>query len=77
MVKLAAKEKELEEKGEVMEIYAIVPNTNTDTTSLASAMSQVKLRDVEITGLKQQNKNLEDIASKREEERKKLAEICQ
>ena len=66
--KLATHEKELQEKGEVMEISAIVPNTKTNTASLASAMSQVKLRDVELTGLKMQNKNLEDIASKREEE---------
>ena len=50
--KLATQEKELQEKGEVMEISAIVPNTKTNTASLASAMSQVKLRDVELTGLK-------------------------
>ena len=51
-VKLATKEKELQEKGEVMEISTIVPNTETDTAFLASAMSQLKLRDVELTGLK-------------------------
>ena len=38
-VKLPAKEKELQEKGEAMEIPSIVPNTETDTASLASAMS--------------------------------------
>ena len=69
-VKLATQEKELQEKGEVMEISAIVPNTKTNTASLASAMSQVKLRDVELTGLNKQNKYLEDMASKKEEEKK-------
>ena len=59
-----------------MEIYAIVPNIETATASLASVMSQVNLRDVELTGLKQQNKNLEDMASKKEEEKKKLTERC-
>ena len=76
-VKLASQEKELQEKGEVMEIPAIMPNVEIDTASLSNSMSQVKLRDVEIIGLKQQNKNLEDIASEREEERKKLVERCQ
>ena len=33
-------------------------------------MSQVSLRDMEITSLKKQNKTLEDIAIKREQERK-------
>ena len=37
-VKLEAKEKELQEKGEAMEIPSIVPNTETDTASLASAI---------------------------------------
>ena len=51
-VKLVAQEKELQEKGEVMEISTIVPNTETDKAFLASSMSQVMLRDVELTGLK-------------------------
>ena len=40
-------------------------------------MSQVKLRDVELIGLKKQNKNLEDMALKKEEEKKKLEGKCQ
>ena len=59
-----------------MEILATFPSVETDTASLSNAMSQVKLRDVDLTGLKHQNKNLEDIASKNEEEKKKLTERC-
>ena len=35
-------------------------------------MSQVSLRDLEIVGLKNQNKNLENAALKKEEERKDM-----
>ena len=77
MVKLVDKEKELLEKGEVMEIPSTMPNVETDTTSLFKAMSHVNLRDVELTGLKLQNKNLEDMDLKKEEESKKLEERCQ
>ena len=40
-------------------------------------MSQVKLKEVYLTGLKQQNHNLEDISLKKEEEKKKLEERYQ
>ena len=40
-------------------------------------MSQVKLKYVELTGLKQQNKNIEEITLKREKEKKKVEEQCQ
>ena len=46
------------------------------TYSLSQAMSQVNLKDMEITGLKNQNKNLEDIAVKREQERKTSKNRC-
>ena len=75
--RLAAKEKELQEKCEEVEIPATILNVETNTTSLSNAMSQVKIRDVEITRLKQQNKNLEYMASKKEEEKNKLAERYQ
>ena len=39
-------------------------------------MSQVSIRDMQITGLKNQNKNLEDIATKREQEWKTLENKC-
>ena len=37
----------------------------------------MNLKDVELTGLKQQNQNLEDISLKKEEEKKNLEERCQ
>ena len=40
-------------------------------------MSQLKLKEVELIGLKQQNQNLEDISLKKEEEKKKPEERCQ
>ena len=40
-------------------------------------MSQEKLKDEELIGLKQQNKNLEEIALKREQEKKKVEEKFQ
>ena len=42
---------------------------------IVEAMSQVSLKELEITRLKNQNKNV-DIAGKRELERKKLEEKC-
>ena len=59
-----------------MEIPSTFPSRGIDTASFSNAMSQVKLRDVDLTRLKHQNKNLEDIASKNEEEKKKLTERC-
>ena len=61
-----------------MEISAIVPITEINTASLASAIFYViKLRDVGLTGLKQQNNNLEDMVLKKEEGKEKLEERCQ
>ena len=40
-------------------------------------MYQVKLKDVELTGLKYRNKNIEEITLKREQEKKKVEEKCQ
>ena len=39
-------------------------------------MSQVSLKNLEITGLKNQNKNLEEIVEKREKERNTLEDKC-
>ena len=44
--------------------------------SLSQAMSWVSLKYLEITSLKNQNKNLEDIDGKREKERKTLENKC-
>ena len=38
-VKLSTKEREVQEKGEVVEIPATMPGMETDTTSLSNAMS--------------------------------------
>ena len=75
--KLVAKEKELHEKCEEVKNKYIVPFVDVDATSLSREMSQVKLKGVELTGLKQQNQNLEEISLKKEEEKKKLEERCQ
>ena len=39
-------------------------------------MSQVILKELEIVGLKNQNKNMENVALKKEEERKSLEYKC-
>ena len=54
----------------------ISPSIQTSADSLSQAMSQVSLRDMEITGLNNQNKILEDIVVKREQERKKSENKC-
>ena len=59
-----------------MEIPTTFPIVEIDTASLSNAMSQVKLRDVELTGLKQKNKNLKDIALKKEEVNKNMSGIA-
>ena len=51
--RLATKEKELQEKCGEVENPSTIPNLETNTTSLSNAMSQAKLKDVELTGLKQ------------------------
>ena len=54
----------------------ITPYIQSGADSMSQAMSQVSLKDLEITGLKNQNKNLEDIAGKRENEGKDLEDKC-
>ena len=51
--KLAAKEKELQEKCEEVKYQSTVPSIETDVASLSKAISQVNLKDVELTRLKQ------------------------
>ena len=74
---MAAKEKELHENYQRVKNQSIVPSVEVDTTSLSEAMYQVKMKDVELTGLKKQNQNPKDIPLKKEEEKKKLEERCQ
>ena len=53
-MKLATKEKELQEKCEQVKNQYVAPSIETDETSLSKAMSQVNLKDVELIELKQQ-----------------------
>ena len=73
---MEAREKELQEKCEEVKNQSTVPSVEIDATSLSKAMSQVNLKDVKLTGLKQQNKNLEEIILIREQEKKKVEEKC-
>ena len=54
----------------------IPPPTQASEESIVHAMSQVSLRDLEIIGLKNQNKNLESATLKKEEERKAIENKC-
>ena len=63
--KKAKFEKELKEKDKEHEAQFISAPVQFGADSLSQAMSQVSIRDMEITGLKNQNKIFEDIATKR------------
>ena len=54
----------------------VPPPTQANTNYFGKAMSRVSLRDLEIVGLKKQNKNLENLSLKREEERKYWENKC-
>ena len=62
----------LQEKVKELELRIIPHVVGSSEQGIIQAMSQVSLKELEITGLKNQNKNLEDIAGKGEIERKKL-----
>ena len=74
--KLEQMERKLQEKEKELELRIIPPVAGSSEQGIVLAMSQVSLKELEITGLKNQNKNLEDIDWKRELERKKLEEKC-
>ena len=69
-------ENKLKEKNEQKKVQVISPSIQYGADSLSQAMSWVSLKYLEITGLKNQNKNLEDIDEKREKERKTLEDKC-
>ena len=58
--KLAAKEKELQEKCREVAIQSVNVAGEVDTSSLSKEMSQIGLKDTELTNLKQQIKELEE-----------------
>ena len=57
-------------------MQVISPFVQSGADSLSQAMSQASLKNLEITGFKNQNKNLEDIAEKIQKERKTLEDKC-
>ena len=58
--------KELKEKDKEQQVPVVSSSVQSGTYSLSQAMSQVILKALEITGLKKQNKNLEDMVVKKE-----------
>ena len=69
-------EKGLKEKNKEQQVQVISPFVQSGADCLSQDMPQVSLKDLEITGLKNQNKNLEDIDEKREKERNTLEDKC-
>ena len=57
-------------------MQVISPFVQSGADSLSQAMSQASLKNLEIAGFKNQNKNLEDIAEKIQKERKTLEDKC-
>ena len=74
--KQAEFEKELNEKTKDIKVQIVPPPAQTSADSVTQNMSQVSLRDIEIVGLKNQNKNLENATLKKEEERKAWENKC-
>ena len=64
--KLEEMERKLQEKEKELELRIIPLVDGSSEHGIIQAMSQVSLKELEITGLKNQNKNLEDIARKEE-----------
>ena len=63
-------EKKLQEKEKELESRIIPPSAELGEQSLVQAMSQVSFKELEIVGLRNPNKNLENLALKGEQERK-------
>ena len=74
--KQAKLEKEVNEKGKESEVQIIPPPTQSNEESIVQEMSNFSLRDLEIVGLKNQNKNLENANLKKEEESKATKNKC-
>ena len=62
--KLQEKEKELQDKEKELECRIIPPSTESKEQTIVQAMSQVRLKELESSGLKNHNKNLESLALK-------------
>ena len=70
-------ENKLQEKEKELESRIIPPSTEYGEQTIVQAMSQVSLKELELVGLKNQNKNMENVALNREQERKAWEEKCQ
>ena len=68
--------KELKERDKGQKVQVISYSVQSSRDSLSQATSQVSLKELVIPGLKNQNKTLEDIAIKREQERKAMENKC-
>ena len=75
--KMQEKEKELQEKEKELESRIIPSFTESGEQTIVQARSQVSLKELELVGLKNQNKNMEILALKREKERKAWEAKCQ
>ena len=76
-VKLAAKEKEFQEKCKEVENQSANVLGEIDTNYSFKAMSQIGLKDTELTKLKNQIKEFEETIRKDEHQKKKVDEKCQ
>ena len=69
-MKLHEKETQLQEKEKELVLRIIPPTAKSSEQTIVQAMSQVILKYLQLTGLENQNKNLENLALQREQERK-------
>ena len=63
-------ERKLQEKEKELEGMIIAPIAQSSEQTIVRAMSQVSLKELELTGLKNQNKTLENLALQGEQENK-------
>ena len=70
-------EKKLQEKKKELEDKIRAPSIESSEQPTVQAMSRVGLEELELVGLKNQNKNLEILPLKREQERKAWEAKCQ
>ena len=70
------KKKYIEDKIKEPEVHLIQPVSQTNEESIVQSMSRVSFKDLEIVGIRNQTKVLEDTALNKEEERKVLENKC-
>ena len=70
-------EKKLQEKEKELEVGIISASAELGEQSIVQTMSQVSIKELEIIGLRNKKKNLENLALKREQERKAWEAKCE